>query len=222
MLLCLPFASTRAQSDEDAPSIHVTGTASAEGHPDQVRLTIGVTTESEEAATAASDNAKKLADVIAALRKEIPKATVETINYSLDPVYLTGRDENEPKITSYRAMNTVRVETSAIDKVGGIVDAAMKAGATNIYNLNYQVQNDEELRAEALRRATARARAQADAVAASLGLKVTRVLDVEASGVGQSELQQAARHGYYDTSTMVDVSNVEVFARVELTVEIGE
>jgi uncharacterized protein YggE len=60
-----------------------------------------------------------------------------------------------------------------------VIDAAAKYGAAVIGGMQPSALNEQNARAEALKQATVRARADAEAMAAALGMRVVRVLSAE-------------------------------------------
>src|SRR5205807_1545823 len=62
---------------------------------------------------------------------------------------------------------------------GTVTDSATQAGANHVQGIQFTLRDQDAVRAEALRQAATRARAEADVLAAALGLKVVRVLSVE-------------------------------------------
>src|SRR5690606_8835333 len=108
---------------------------------------------------------------------------------------------------------------------GAVIDAATKAGANQVQNIRFMLKDEQAVRAQALREATTKARAQAEAMASALGLKITRVLSVSDSGpvvpVINEMRMMAARAEAADVSTPVIPGQIEVRANVTLTVEVA-
>jgi uncharacterized protein len=203
--------------------IRVTGEASVTSQPDQVQMEIGVVTQAPQADAAASQNAEKVTRVLAAIRKELgASAAIKTVNYSLNPNYTYPREGGEPTINGYMAMNTVRITSSDMSKIGRVIDVATAAGANNIQSLNYMLKDEGTVRADALREASRKARSQADAIASSLGLKVVGILSVEEGGARYMPMMRETRTmGGGAAPTNLEPGSVEVFAMVTLTVEVS-
>jgi len=68
--------------------------------------------------------------------------------YSLSPVYRQpNRNQNEiPTIEAYRAVNHVRVRADDLDRVGGLIDASINAGANRITGLTFEAKDPEPAR----------------------------------------------------------------------------
>jgi uncharacterized protein len=228
VLACAVAASpVRAQQTPVPPlsSIRVTGDAKVTAKPDRVQIDIGVTTRAAQSQEAASQNARQVDAVLAAVRKATPAAVLRTISYSLNPTYQYHSNGEEPTITGYSAVNVVQVTLDDLAKIGTVIDSATLAGANHVQGIQFTLRDQDAVRAEALRQAATRARAEADMLAAALGLKVVRVLSVEETsprlvpvraymGAPRAVMTTA-------TATPVEAGTLDVTADVMLTVEVS-
>ena len=207
-------------------SIRVTGDARVTAKPDRVQIDIGVTTRAAQSQDAASQNAHDVDSVLAAVRKAGGSAaSLRTISYALSPNYRYHPKEGEPTIEGYTAVNVVQVTLDELGKIGAVIDAATQAGANHVQGIQFTLRDQDAVRAEALREAASRARAEADVLAAALGLKVLRVLTVEEQsprvvpvrvyGGAPRAMATAA------PATPVEAGTLEVTADVTLSVEVG-
>lgn len=209
------------------PSIRVMGEASVTAKPDQAQIDIGVVTQAQTAQVAATQNAQQLDAVLAELRKTLgPEADVKTFSYSLNPIYRYPKEGGDPTITGYSATNVVQVKTNDLAQVGKIIDLAMQSGANKIQSLQFTLKDEQSVRAQALGEAATRARAEAEAIASALGLKIVRVLLAEEGGPPvQPVFVGAALRAQAESATAptpVEPGTVEVRATVTLTVEIAQ
>ena len=217
----------RAQQTPPSPlsSIRVTGDAKVTARPDRVQIDIGVTTRAAQSQEAASQNARQVDAVLAAVRKATPAAVLKTISYSLNPTYQYHSKGEEPTIAGYSAVNVVQVTLDDLAKIGAVIDSATLAGANRVQGIQFTLRDSDAVRAEALRQAATRARAEADMLAAALGLKVVRVLSVEENSprmvpvrayMGAPRAVMSAA-----TETPVEAGTLDVTADVMLTVEVS-
>lgn len=174
-VLMPPSAIADDPASEKRRTISVSGQGEVTASPDVAILAVAVETTAPKAADAVSENAGRSARVASALKSLLGKDDkVTTTRYSLEPRYEPAKrgELSEPRIIGYVARNEVEVETHKIDAVGGMIDAAISAGANRISNLQFTLANrNEQLRA-ALAKAGAEARAQAESVASSLGVRL--------------------------------------------------
>ena len=130
----------------------VWGDASVSAPPDRARIDIAVTTRADSARQAASTNAAQADRLLAELKKVTGStATVATAAYSVRPAYRYPKEGAEPQIAGYVATNTVRVETSTLDHVGRIIDAAVTSGTNKVQELDFVLKDEQRTYANALR-----------------------------------------------------------------------
>ena len=170
-------------------TITVNGTGEANGRPDQTRITLGTEVQAATAGDAQSQNAAKINAVTDAVKRAgIPTENIQTTSVNLFPIYsqeprpVPGRTPAAPVVEGYRASATIRIEVPGVDQTGAIVDAAVRAGADQVQGIEFSLQDDSALRAEALRLAVADARRRADALAAAIGTQVSSVEAIVESG----------------------------------------
>ena len=102
---------------------------------------------------------------------------IKTSGYALTPNYRYPQG-GKPEIVGYKANNTVRIKTTNLDHVGRLIDSAMQAGANNVNRLMFTLKDEQGAQLEALRAASAKAKTKAEAIAASLGLKIVKIASI--------------------------------------------
>ncbi|HWP58100.1 MAG TPA: SIMPL domain-containing protein [Candidatus Acidoferrales bacterium] len=206
------------------PSIAVNGEAVVTVEPDQAEIDIGVVTQSRTAVDAAGENASKVSQVIAELKKVAgPQGEIKTAGYALTPNYRYPKEGGKPEIVGYTATNIVRAKTSNLAVVGKLIDAAMRAGANRVQRLAFMLKDEQAAQRQALREATLKAKAKADEIARALGVKIVRVRSVTESGqVVRPMMQDAvALRAEAAAQTPIEAGTIEVRASVVLTAEIA-
>ena len=218
-----------AQQAAPAPSsIRVTGESKVTARPDRVQIDLGVTTRAAHSQEAASENARQVDAVLAAVKQAAgPAAVLKTISYALSPNYLYHSSGGEPTITGYTASNVVQVQLDDLARIGSVIDSATQAGANHVQGVQFTLRDQDAVRATALREAALRARAEAEVLAGALGLKVLRVLSVEEQSpqVMPVRYMPAPRAGLASASaavsTPVEAGTLDISAEVTLTVEVA-
>jgi hypothetical protein len=203
-------------------TIEVDGSGQTRTSPDTADLDLAIDTQAKTAEEAANRNAALAAKVIDALKSKLgDKGTIATGGYSLNPEY-DQRASEKPRIIGYSAQNTVRVNTGALELVGPLIDCAIVAGANRVNSLSFSVKDDTKARTEAIAIATRDARAQAQALASALGVKLGRIL--KATTVSQARPIPVRMGGAMAMSasvaTPVEPGQVTVAATVSLSFEI--
>jgi uncharacterized protein len=222
----LVAASAYADGSPPLSSIRVSGEARVSARPDRVQIDIGVSSQAEHSEQAAADNARQVDRVLAALRPAAGAgAELKTISYSLTPNYQYHPGGGQPTLTGYTALNIVRVTLDDLGRMGGVIDAATGAGANRVQGIQFTLRDQDAVRAQALREAAVRARAEADVLASSLGLKILRVLTVEESSPRVMPIRPLVMGGMRaaaaEVATPVEEGTIDITADVTLSVEVG-
>jgi uncharacterized protein len=227
LLLTSPAQSQQDKRRPRVPSITVNGEAMISAEPDQAQIDIGVVTQARSAPEASKENAERLSRVLTEVKKLLGKSDeVKTSGYSLTPNYRYPQG-GKPEIVGYTASNTVRIKTNTLDLVGRLIDGAMQAGANNVNRLVFTLRDEQGAQLEALRQASAKAKSKAEAVAASLGLKILRIAAINE---GERTIQPIYRQAMAargealaaQAPTPVEPGTVDVRSTVSLTAEVSE
>jgi uncharacterized protein len=220
-------AQTPAAACAPVSQMRVTGDSRVSAKPDRVQIDIGVSTQAPLSQEAAAENARQLDAVLSAVRKVAgPTAQLRTTSYSLSPRY-QYHPGAEPTIVGYTALNVVEVTLDDLGRIGDVIDAATRTGANRVQGIQFTLRDAESVRAQALKEAATRARAEADVLAGALGLRILRVLSVEESSPRfvpiRMNMMAGARTAAAaaDVTTPVESGTLDVSAQVTLTVEVG-
>jgi uncharacterized protein YggE len=181
--------------------VTVVGTGSADVVPDVADWSFGVHSQAATASGALSANASAMKDVLAALESAgIAKEDVQTTEVSLYPE--TADDGRT--VTGYSASSTVTVTVRKLGDAGKVVDAAVRAGATDVYGPNLHPSDTDEAYGEAVDKAFDDARAHAEAIAAKAGLSLgAPIAIVEGGGYAPGPVMA------YDRAAAAEVAPVE-------------
>ena len=150
--------------------------------PDLAIISAGVQTLQPTASAAIEENAARMERVRAALKRAgIDDKDIQTSTISLNPEY--QYDQNKPpRLTGYRATNTVNVKFRDLKRSGAILDALVAEGSNQINGPNLTIDEPEAAYDEARVKAIAAGRARAELYARALGKRVVRLLTVSESG----------------------------------------
>jgi uncharacterized protein YggE len=228
LLFGFPMLAGHAAEMPLTNAIEVTAEARVEVAADLALLDFGVVTQAESAGAASAENAKRMEAVLSGVRKVVGKdARISTGNYAIRPLYAPQQQQREPgspRISGYEASNVLHLRTGALARVSEIIDAAVRAGANQVQRLAFTVADDESAQREALRNAVVKARGDAQAIAAALGLKlgaIQSVVEQETGTVRPLARQAFAAAADGAPATPIEPGQVEVRARVVLRSEIA-
>jgi len=171
------------------PMVPAAGTVldvNAEGRttrvPDVATIRAGVVSQATTAAAALSDNAQRMARVLAALKKAgVAPRDIATASVGLSPQYRYA-DNQPPVITGYQANNTVSIRFRDVAASGAILDALVAQGANQIDGPNLSIDQPDAALDEARADAIKRARTRAELYARAAGLRVTRIISIAETG----------------------------------------
>ncbi len=208
----------------EPPYVRVHGDATVSAQPDRAQMDIGVISQAANAKAAADLNAKQSNVVIEALRAIVPATNIKTVNFSVNPNYEYPKNGGPPTIPGYTANNTVRIQIDDLTAISKVIDAATKAGASNVNRLTFTLRDVDAARAQALRQAAAQARSGAEALAASLNLRLGKVLRLEEEQpvivTPGREVELSLTKAPAGAMAPVEPGNIDIHASVNLTFEL--
>ena len=178
LIAILVFALTsQAQAPSRPASIVAVGDATVSATPDLARVSFGVVTQAATAQEATTQNAAQAGAMISALQGVLGSAaSIQTISYSLSPIYNNPPAGQSATIVGYTVTNIVEATVTDLELVGKTIDTAIQGGANRVQGVSFSVQDRTPVVAQALKLAAAHARSQADAIAAGLNIHTGAVL----------------------------------------------
>jgi uncharacterized protein YggE len=209
----LPGGAQSAAADEGG--ITVRGHASIDATPDRAVLSFGVESQAESARAALAANAAELRRVLAALRAA-GATELQTQSVSVSPRY-----GDQMAVQGYVAQNSVTATIRQLAQAGAVIDAAVAAGANQVYGPSLVRGDQAELYRRALRAAVDDARASAQALAAAANVSLGRITAVAESGAAPQPYLAAADKAMAAESTPVEPGTQQVTATVTVTFSIS-
>ena len=206
-----PASSAAAESG----GITVQGTASVVSVPDRAELSFGVESQGQTARAALSANAAEMRRVIAAVRAA-GGTELKTQSVSLSPRY---NERNE--VQAFVATNTVSATIKEIAKPGALIDAAVNAGANQVYGPSLSQGDQSGLYRNALKAAVADARASAQALASASNLSLGRITAIVEGGGAPQPVPFAAEKAMDAGSTPIEPGTQQVSAVVSVTFSVS-
>ncbi|TVX88038.1 SIMPL domain-containing protein [Paenibacillus agilis] len=175
-------ASAAVATDVNRNVISVTGQGKLEVDPDIAYVVLGVVTKADKADEAQKLNAEKFDKVKKALTSHgVDNKDVKTVQFSVQPQY-SYKENQEPKIVGYEARHQVKVSYRKLSQLGDLVDVVSKAGANDISDISFGIENIESLELQALEKAVANGTKKAQALAKASGRQLGQVLTISETG----------------------------------------
>ncbi len=208
-----------AQSGAESTLVITSGSGHVTLSPDRATVRAGVTSSGARAADAsasASNRIRVVVDSIVALG--IPRDSARVVGWNVGPDY----DPQSRRITGYTARASIQVTVRDLGMLGRALDAILGAGVSGLEGVSFQSDSTDSGRRQALVKAFADARAQAEALAGAAGGRLGRLVQVSTEAVREIQPMQsgmmvsAIRVGPMPISQEEIEVQASVFARWEL------
>jgi len=186
VLAGLSPSAAQAQTGAEASALPRTITVVGEGKvrikPDVAQTNIGVDVRKSTVKEASSEAKTVMDQVLKVLEAQgIEDKDIQTSGFSIyveSPPYDPDGAPVDKAQPIYHVTNQVSVTIRDLDKVGAVLDAAIEAGANNIYGVNFSLADPTTMQSEARKKAVADAKAKANELAGLVGLKVDKVVSI--------------------------------------------
>lgn len=216
---------------QDAPAnphrqvVRASGTAVLSVKPDQARISIGVTTQAPRAQDAVKENAERTAAVLKQLKTLVgSNGEIQTTNYSVSPQYRYPKDGGTPTVTGYSANNMVEVIVNDLALVGKLIDESTQSGANTINSIGFTLRDESAVSSQVIAQAAKKARANAEAIATALGMRVVGVAEAETVDFAPPvrPVYNMAAMARNAAPTPVEAGALDVSARVIVALEVAQ
>jgi len=165
--------------------------------PDIAKVSFSVITQGIEAAAVQTENNQKMQKVIDFVKKQgVADKDVQTTNYSLNPQYdytwcrKSSKDYTTcpPKIVSYTLTQAVSIKIRDFTKINTIVGGLTNAGANEISNITFTLDDPENYKNEARIQALNKIKERAQLLSKETSLKLGKIVSVSESGISPSPI----------------------------------
>lgn len=203
---------------EDKTLITVAGNAERKVEPTLVKFTVGVETTNENAELSSSENAEIMERVKQALIDNgVLENKIKTSYYYINQNWYYPKEDVKPVI-EYKTTHSLSVETTNISGIGKIIDAVVKAGANQVGNVQFTLDDAtiNEIKKELVSEAILNSKEKAESMASDLGQQIVSVKSMSTSS------DYYVDYNYYNRLLEADVGqaakvDTEIF-QTEVTV----
>jgi uncharacterized protein YggE len=197
-------------------TVSVQGVGQTSAAPDIAHLIVGVESIGPDVGKAISDVNTKQAAIVDKLKGlGIAEKDIQTVNFSVNvDRSKPGQPGTNDGPVIYNVVNTANFTIRKIDQIAAVIDAAVSAGANNIYGVNLGISDSTQLANDARTKAVADAKQRADTLAKAAGMKLGRVISISEgfAAVPQPIFAADARA----SSSAIQTGQLQVTAQVQV------
>lgn len=192
LILAVALLGASAPASKDI-TITVNGEGTISRSPDTAQITMAIVTSNQVAQTATSENNSRFNDLRNRLHAiGITDDAIRTLSYNVNdympqPVPMGVNQSMRPvpyqtPTPGFTVNRQVQITLRDLGLVGKVVDEAVAANVSNVYNVGYSFSNYRALYAQALRDAVLDAQGQAKAMASAADMHIVRVTSMQSGG----------------------------------------
>ena len=201
------------------PALNLSASGEVKVAPDMATITFGVVTEAKTAREAMAQNATRMTQVAAALRRAgVGERDIQTSGLNLSPQY--DYVENQPpRLRGYQASNRVTVNIYDLDAVGSTADAVVAAGVNQIDGIGFGLRDPKAAEDAARRLAVQALQSKARLYAEALGVSLGGIRSLSEGGgySPQPPMPMYAMRAESMDSASTPVSAGELTVRIDIT-----
>jgi uncharacterized protein YggE len=147
----------------------------------------------------------------------VAQRDLRTSQVSLAPRYT----EDGSAINGYVAQNSVLATIRSLGRAGAVIDAAVNAGANQVFGPTLVASDRAQRYRTALRAALGDARSKAEALADEAGVSLGRVLSVREEGTGPVPVEKAEATAVRQADVPIEPGTESVEATVSVSFAIS-
>jgi uncharacterized protein YggE len=174
-------------------AVSVTAKAEIEVQPDEVLISLGMSTVDKELLTAKSDNdAKTRAVLDLADKYRLEDSCFQITNLTIEPAYEQQEHAGKSKsvFVGYHVHRAIKVTLTNFDIVEALTSDALKAGVSQLDGILFRTRKHAEHQVEVRKRAVEYAREKATHLAELNGLALGKAVTIEEGIEGDEHVSQ--------------------------------
>ncbi len=209
------------QEIETKNTLVVSGRGEVYGKPDLALISFAVASEAKTVAEAMAQNSQKMNAVIAFVKNQgVEDKDLKTTTFSLRPRY-EWREGDKRQLVGYEARQELEVKVRAMDKIGRLIEGATATGANQIGDLQFTIDNREELERKAREEAVKDAKDRAKELASLLGVNLVRITNFNEESQVSRPYALESLAAVDDMKEAVEAPQIETGEnKIEITVSI--
>ncbi|WP_029029985.1 SIMPL domain-containing protein [Salinarimonas rosea] len=223
-----PTPAMAQEAPASAGRIAVTGTGEVERAPDFARVFVSVTNRGDSVAVVLEANRTASDEALAAIEaRGVAREDVQTVNFQVFETPEEYDRNGEPRpVEPFTATHQLMVVLRDTDAVGAFAGEILALDAITFQSIAWGLERSEEAQDEAMRRAVADARRQAQVLADAAGITlgaIRRIGDGHVGGGPQPEMDRAMmRAASAPAVPIVPPARITFTAQIGMEWAIGE
>lgn len=181
----------KMQTSENTITVFDTGEIYAK--PDLALTTFSVITEAKSVVEAMNENTKKMNAVIDFIKGEgVEDKDLKTTSFSIYPRYewyetktclVPPCPAGQRVLVGYEVRQSLQVKIREMSKIGPIIQGAAETGASQVGDLQFTIDKQDELKKQAREEAIKKAKTKAKELAKQLGVKLVKITNFSESSI---------------------------------------
>jgi len=222
-----PAAALAAGGDRAAATVTVSGRGEVRALPDRATVSLGVSAHAPTVA-AARDSVNRVVPALLALAHDLKIADgdLHASELAVSPDYVWNQAEAAQHLTGYAVERRIVLELRDLSRLGELLEKSINAGANVVDGPRLDSSRRADLEREALARAVAEAKRNADVLATATGSSVGPAREVLMGGAQAPREREvivtASRvSGGGAPASTYSVGEIAFSAEVQVTYELG-
>lgn len=181
------------QEIEARNTITVSETGEIYTKPDLALITFSVITEEKTVSDAMAGNTEKMNTIIETMKDEgVEEKDLKTTSFNIYPRYEYYQEKvclvppcpsGKRVLVGYEVRQSLQVKIRDMAEIGDIVQKGTEAGANQVSNLQFTIDQEDELKKQARGQAIDKAKTKAEELASQLGVGLVRITNFQESGM---------------------------------------
>ncbi len=177
------------QEIESRNTITVFGKGEIYARPDLAITTFSVVIEKKTVSEAMNENTEKMNTIIDSMKEQgVEDKDLKTTSFNIYPRYdwyneTSFYPQGRRVLVGYEVRQSLQVKIRDMEKIGEIIQGATDAGANQVGDLQFTIDDEDEFKKQARGEAIEKAKAKAEELASQLGVKLVRIVNFSESGI---------------------------------------
>jgi len=189
VIFCIAFLSAPIWAndvvhDKKERTLTVQGEGKVQAVPDIATLSVEVSQEGNELDPVTAEVRRQMGKVLESVKAQaVEEKDIQTQLYNVRPKWEYDKRSN-PRRAGYTVTNRITVKVRDLKKVGKVLSAVIKSGATTVNGPDFEVDNRQAFERKALAAAYEDAHGKAAALAEAAGVKLGEILSMNPGQIG--------------------------------------